>query len=129
MQIPLQISFRDISHSDAVEERIREKVEKLEQYTDRITSCRVVVEAPHRQQTKGNLFHIRVDLTLPGEEIVVARDPDDHAHEDVYIAIRDAFEAVRRQLKKSLRKTREKRTKKPKPSMVEMPEVEAEAEV
>ena len=127
MQIPLQVSFRDISHSDAVEDRIREKVDKLEQYTDKIISCRVVVEAPHRQHTKGKLYHIRVDLALPGEELVVARDPDDHAHEDVYIAIRDAFEAVRRQLKKSLRQKREKRTKKMKPSMIEMPEVEAEA--
>jgi ribosome-associated translation inhibitor RaiA len=88
----------------------------------------VVVEAPHRQHKKGTLYHIRVDLTLPGEEIVVDRDPDDHAHEDVYIAIRDAFEAVRRQLKKSLRQTREKRTKKMKPSMVELPEAPLEAE-
>ena len=128
MNIPLQISFRDISHSDAVEDRIREKVAKLETYTDRIISCRVVVEAPHRQPKKGTLYHIRVDLTLPGEEIVVDRDPDDHAHEDVYIAIRDAFEAVRRQLKKSLRQTREKRTKKMKPSMVELPEAPLEAE-
>jgi ribosomal subunit interface protein len=128
MNIPLQISFRDISHSDAVEDGIREKVAKLETYTDRIISCRVVVEAPHRQHKKGTLYHIRVDLTLPGEEIVVDRDPDDHAHEDVYIAIRDAFEAVRRQLKKSLRQTREKRTKKMKPSMVELPEAPLEAE-
>ena len=128
MNIPLQISFRDISHSDAVEDRIREKVAKLETYTDRIISCRVVVEAPHRKHKKGTLYHIRVDLTLPGEEIVVDRDPDDHAHEDVYIAIRDAFEAVRRQLKKSLRQTREKRTKKMKPSMVELPEAPLEAE-
>jgi len=128
MNIPLQISFRDISHSDAVEDRIREKVAKLETYTDRIISCRVVVEAPHRQHKKGTLYHIRVDLTLQGEEIVVDRDPDDHAHEDVYIAIRDAFEAVRRQLKKSLRQTREKRTKKMKPSMVELPEAPLEAE-
>ena len=128
MNIPLQISFRDISHSDVVEDRIREKVAKLETYTDRIILCRVVVEAPHRQHKKGTLYHIRVDLTLPGEEIVVDRDPDDHAHEDVYIAIRDAFEAVRRQLKKSLRQTREKRTKKMKPSMVELPEAPLEAE-
>ena len=128
MNTPLQISFRDISHSDVVEDRIREKVAKLETYTDRIILCRVVVEAPHRKHKKGTLYLIRVDLTLPGEEIVVDRDPDDHAHEDVYIAIRDAFEAVRRQLKKSLRQTREKRTKKMKPSMVELPEAPLEAE-
>lgn len=109
MEIPVQIVFRDISHSDAVEAKIREKVQKLEQYHNRITSCRVVVEAPHRTHTKGKLYHIRVDLTLPGEEIVVARDPKDHhSHEDIYVAIRDSFEAVRRQLKKHVRKIRTK---------------------
>ena len=112
MKIPLQISFRDIEHSDAVEARIREKVEKLELYFDRITSCRVVVEAPHRHNHKGKLYHVRVDLTLPGEEIVVARDPKDaHAHEDIYVAIRDSFEAARRQLKKHVRQLRQSRHK------------------
>ena len=112
MEIPLQISFRDIPHSAAVEEKIREKMDKLEQYHDKITSCRVVVEAPHKSGHKGTLYHVRVDLTLPGEEIVVARDPKKHhAHEDAYVAIRDSFEAVRRQLKKHVRQTREKHQK------------------
>lgn len=112
MQIPLQISFRDFDRSEAVEERVREKVAKLEQYYDRITSCRVVIEAPHRQHHKGKLYHVRIDVTLPGEEIVVARDSkDDHAHEDVYVAIRDSFEAMRRQLKKHIRHVRDRRTK------------------
>ena len=112
MQVPLQISFRDLDHSDAIEARIRDKVEKLERYCDRITSCRVVVESPHRQHNKGKLYHVRIDLSLPGEEIVVARDPKQaHAHEDVYIAIRDTFEAARRQLKKHIRQTRERHTK------------------
>ena len=112
MQIPVQITFRDISHSDAIESRIREKVQKLEKYHDRITSCRVVVEAPHRHRHKGMLYHVRVDLTLPGDEIVVARDPKaDQAHEDVYVAIRDSFEAMRRQLKKQVRQTRERNTR------------------
>lgn len=112
MKIPLQITFRNVQHSAAVEEKIREKVKKLEQYYDRITSCRVVVEAPHKSHHKGTLYHVRVDMTLPGEEIVVARDPKEHqAHEDVYVAIRDSFEAVRRQLKKHVRQTREKHQK------------------
>ena len=106
MQIPLQVSFRDISHSDFVKKRICEKVEKLKKYTNRITFCRVIVDAPHRHHNKGKLYHVCIDLSLPGEKIVVARDPDDHSHEDVYIAIRDAFEAARRQLKKSLRQKR-----------------------
>ena len=108
MQSPLKISFRGMKRSDAVEERIREKVQKLEQYYDRIQSCRVVVEAPHRHHSKGQLYCVRVDLTLPGEEIVVAHEkPGDHAHEDVYVAIRDSFEAARRQLKKHVRMVRD----------------------
>ena len=111
MQVPVKISFRDFPHSDAVENRIKEKVSKLEQYYNRITACRVVVEAPHRQHHKGKLFHVRVNLSLPGEEIVVDHDPDNHAHEDIYVAIRHSFEAVRRQLKKHIRKSRERPTK------------------
>ncbi|MDA0239709.1 MAG: HPF/RaiA family ribosome-associated protein [Proteobacteria bacterium] len=123
MELPVQISFKDVQHSDAVEARIREKVEGLEKYYDRITSCRVVVEAPHRSHTKGKLFHVRIDLTLPGEEIVVSRDPKDaHAHEDVYVAIRDAFEATRRQLKRHVRQIRERAKTPPK-------ELEIEADV
>ncbi len=112
MEIPVQINFHDVDHSDAVEARIREKVEKLEQYSDRIIGCRVTVEAPHKHHHKGKLYTVKIDLTLPGGEIVVAHDNhDDHAHEDVYVAIRDSFEAMRRQLKKHVRQTREKQTK------------------
>ena len=91
MQIPLQVSFRDISHSDFVERRIHEKVEKLKKYSKKITSCRVIVATPHRQRTKGKLYHVSIDLRLPGNKIVVARDPDNHSHENVYIAVRDAY--------------------------------------
>jgi len=107
MQIPLQVIFRDIPHSEFIKKRVYKKVEKFKKYTNRITFCRVIVEAPHRHHNKGKLYHVCIDLSLPGEKIVVARDTDDHSHEDVYIAIRDAFEAARRQLKKSLRQKRE----------------------
>lgn len=104
MQIPLQITFHGIDHSDAVEERVREKVAKLEQFCDRITSCRVVIEAHHRNTSnlhhKGEPFHVRLDVTVPGTELVVKRDPkDSHEHEDVYVALRDAFQAMERQVK------------------------------
>ena len=80
MQSPLQIVFRDVDHSDAVEERIREKVEMLEKHSDKIVSCRVTVSAPHKSKTKGNMFDIRLDVTMPGEEIVVNKThKDDHA--------------------------------------------------
>ena len=99
MQIPLELSFRNMDHSDAVEAAVREKVAKLEQFHANITSCRVAVEALHRQHHKGNTYHVRVDVTLPGHELVASRDPgNDHAHEDVYVAVRDAFNAARRQL-------------------------------
>jgi ribosome-associated translation inhibitor RaiA/cold shock CspA family protein len=107
MQVPLQVTFRGIAPSDAVEADIRARAEKLEQFYDRITSNRVTVEAPHRHHHKGNLYRVCVDLTVPGGEIVVGRDPEEHhAHEDVYVAIRDAFDAARRQLEDHVRRGR-----------------------
>jgi len=94
MQLPLQITFRHMDSSDAVAARIRERSEELERFFDRIVSCRVVVECRHPRRHQGNLFRVRVDLKVPGGEIVVGRDPRaHHAHEDVYVAIRDAFDA------------------------------------
>lgn len=99
MQVPLHISFRNMEPSAAVEATIRERAAKLDRVYDRITSCRVVVEAPHKHHHQGKLFHVRIDLSLPGHEVRVTRDPAQaHAHEDVYVAIRDAFAAARRQL-------------------------------
>ncbi len=107
MRQPLQINFRDIPHSDAIEARVREKANKLDKFYDHIMTCRVMIEAPHGHHHKDNLYHIRVDLTVPNGEIVVNRDPKDHhAHEDVYVAIRDAFDAARRKLQDYARKRR-----------------------
>jgi len=107
MQIPVQITFRDMEPSAAIEERVRERAAKLERFYDRITSCRVVVEEPHLHQHKGKLFHVRVDITVPGSELVANRSPgNDHGHEDVYVAIRDAFKAAERQLEDHARKRR-----------------------
>ncbi len=99
MQVPLKITFQNMEPSPAVETRVREKVDKLDTYFDRIVGCKVVVEAPHRHHHKGKLYNVRVDVTVPGKEIVATRNGvKDHAHEDVYVAVRDAFEAVARQL-------------------------------
>jgi len=107
MEMPLQVSFRDIDPSPAVEADIRDKVERLERYFGRIISCRVVVEARHRHRHKGKLYGVRIDLGLPGREIVVNRSgPQDHAHEDVYVAIRDAFDAAKRQMQDRVREAR-----------------------
>ena len=107
MELPLQITFRHMDTSDAVAARIRERAEELERFFDRIMSCRVVVECRHPRRQQGNLFHVRVDLKVPGREIVVGRDPAaHHAHEDVYVAIRDAFDTTRRLLEDHVREAR-----------------------
>jgi len=104
MQIPLQITFRGIPKSEAVEARIREKVDKLERFNSRIMSCRVAVESEHQSHHQGNQYHIRIDITVPGKELVISREHhDNHAHEDIYVAIRDAFNAATRQLEEHAR--------------------------
>lgn len=109
MDIPLQITWRDIDKSAAIEADILEKAAKLERYYDHIVSCRVLVEASHRHHHKGNLYRIRIEIEVPQGEIVATRDPGEHhAHEDIYVAIRDAFDAVRRQLQDYGKKRRGK---------------------
>ena len=99
VKLPLQVTFRDIPPSRAVEADIREKAIKLESFYDRIVSCKVIVEAPHRRHHKGKLYHVRIDVTVPGGELVINREPSQHAsHKDIYVAIRDAFGAARRKL-------------------------------
>jgi ribosomal subunit interface protein len=98
MELPLQITFRGFPQSDALAERIRERVDALNEQFGRITSCHVVVDAPHHHHRKGRLFQVRVELGVPGEEIVVSAGEEAHEHEDVYLAVRDAFDAVKRRL-------------------------------
>lgn len=109
MQQPLQITFRDIPPSESVEAVVREKAEKLDQFFEKIMSCRVMIESPHTHHHHGMLYHVRVDLTVPGAELVASRSADEnHAHEDVYVAIRDAFDAAKRQLQDYKRKLKNK---------------------
>ena len=133
MKIPLQITFRNMPPSEAIESNIREKATKLESFYNRIMSCRVIVEAPHRHHHKGKAYQVRIDLTVPGGEIVINRAPkrlaaaklrfsersekelvESHksskhgAHEDVYVAIRDAFNAAARKLEDYARRRRGK---------------------
>jgi ribosome-associated translation inhibitor RaiA len=75
MILPLQTTFRNVDGSPAVAARVREEAKKLEKYFDHITSCHVIVEAPHRHHLHGKLFHIRIELRVPGKELVVAHEP------------------------------------------------------
>jgi ribosomal subunit interface protein len=104
MQVPLQIHFDNMDHSEAIEQAIREKLEKLERFAPDIVSCRVTVAAPHKHHRHGRLYHVAVDARVPGGEVVANRGPaEHHAHEDVYVAIRDAFNAAQRQLQDIVR--------------------------
>ena len=100
MQVPLQVAFEGVQHSNVIEARIREEAAKLEQYFGRIISGRVVVGRPRHRLHKGEIFHIRIHLVVPdAADIVVSRDPAGAgAHEDVYVTIRDSFKTARRQL-------------------------------
>ncbi len=102
MQIPLQITVRGTDRSEALEAHIRDKVDKLEEFFDHIMSCRVVVELPHKHQHQGKHFNVRIDIGVPGSEIVVNRE---HS-EDVYVALRDAFDAAQRKIEDYARKLR-----------------------
>ena len=99
MDKPLDIRFRNMEPSEALETKIRGRVAKLEQLYPRISSCRVVVEKQHRSHQKGNMFDIHIVVHMPGREIAVSRDHGvNPAHEDVYVAVRDAFDAAKRQM-------------------------------
>ena len=107
MQTPINISFRGMEPSPALEARVREHVEHLEHFCDRITSCHVVIDAPHRHHHKGQLYEARIQMHIPGREIIVnGQGPHDHAHEDPYVALRDAFAAAERQLEQVMEQRR-----------------------
>jgi ribosomal subunit interface protein len=103
MQIPLKVTLRNVSPSAAIEAAIRERASRLERWCDRIIRCRVLAEAPQRRHhRKGGPYNVRIDLTVPGDELVVNRQ----AAQDLYVAIREAFEVARRQLQDYARRQR-----------------------
>lgn len=107
MQIPLQITFRGMEPSAAVETAVRERAALLEHFHERVTSCRVVIECQHKHHHQGNLFRVGIDVTVPGAEIAAGHGAPQHqAHEDIYVAVRDAFDAARRQLEDHARRQR-----------------------
>jgi len=94
MQTPLQISLHGLAPSDALSNAIREKAEKLDRFYPHITSCHVVLELANRRQRHGKQLTARIDVKVPGGEIVVTHQHD----EDPQVALRDAFDAARRKL-------------------------------
>ena len=96
----LQITFRDVTNTPAVEAVIRKKAEKLKLYYDRVISCHVVIELDDKHKSHGKRYNVRVDIRVPGKDLVSTRKCD----EDVYVALRDAFAALSRQLEEHSRK-------------------------
>jgi len=125
MQLPLQITFRNMERVAGIEELLRAEAEKLETFYNQIMGCRVAVEMPHGHHGKGNLYHIRIDLTLPGKELVIKHEPGlskgirqaggremqkrlevGAPHRDLRLAIRDAFKVAGRRLQDYARRQR-----------------------
>ena len=103
MQIPLHIAVQGLAHSDALDARIRDKTAELERFHPRITSCRVTVSEVARHHQQGRQFEVRIDVRVPGHAEVVSNRMHD---EDVYVALRDAFGSVTRQLEEVVREKR-----------------------
>ena len=92
--LPVQITIRGIPVSDALKLKIQERAEKLNQYCKRISSCRVVIELSQKHKQQGKIFNARIDVTVPGKELVVTHKKN----QDPYLVVRDAFNALERQL-------------------------------
>jgi len=102
MEKPLQIAYRDIDKTEAVDSLIRQKAEKLEKLYQHITSCEVVVAKPQQHQTSGSPYRVRIDLRVPpGHELVVRHEPGQgEMHDSLETVIRNTFESAWRQLKR-----------------------------
>lgn len=104
MQTPLELSFNNLDPSPAVETKIRERVDRLDRLFPNVISCHVAVDSYHRSEGRGRskavAYDVRIDMRLPGVELAVSRKPGNrHAHTDIYVAVRDSFDAMERQVK------------------------------
>jgi len=103
MKLPVHIQFHGIEPSDALEASALEHAHKLESFAPNIMACRVSIDLEQKHKHQGHPFGVRIDLTLPGHELVVNRVQN----EDAYVALRDAFDNMKRQLEDAVRKSRE----------------------
>lgn len=122
---PVQVTFRNMAGSPALEQGIRARAVWLETFYSSLVGCRVLVEIPHRHRERGRPIHVRIELSLPGEDIIVNHEPTLHAtlkdlqraathkdadvegaHKDVLVTIHDAFDIARRRLEDFARRQR-----------------------
>lgn len=97
MNIPMQITYRDMEASDSLDSEIRKRASELEKFFDHIIRCRVIVEAPSAHHRNGQSYQVRIELSVPGQEIIAG---EHDSNEDAYVAVRDAFARAERELKK-----------------------------
>jgi len=117
MKLPVHILFHGMERSDAVDASAREYARKLESLASDIIACHVSIDLEQKHKQQGRLFGVRIDLTLPGHELVVNRVQS----EDAYLALRDAFDNMKRQIEDAVSK-RQQRVKKPTPVLPEAPD-------
>lgn len=107
MESPLQLSFKEMDASPSIEALVKQRVARLEKFYDRITRCHVVIEQPDRHQRKGRHYEVRIHVGVPEHELVVDHDPGRRErHERPEPAVRDAFDAMEKQLKAWLQQVR-----------------------
>ena len=118
---PVQISFRNMSVSPALEDEIRSRAAWLESFYPAIVGCRVLLEVPHRHRRRGRPLHVRVELSLPGEDVVINHEPTldatarstshksdelDGRHKDALVSLHEAFDVARRRVEDVARRQR-----------------------
>jgi cold shock CspA family protein len=108
MQLPLQITFHELAHSNAMAAYVQKHALKLDTFYDRIMQCRVAIEAPHRHPpgARANVYRVRIALSVPRDEIVVSREVEGSSRMDIYAALDAAFDDVQRRLQDHVRRVR-----------------------
>ena len=106
-----QIVFHNIEQSTSISDTVNKRISKLQRFCDRILAGRVVLDSPHNNHHKGKVYSVGLEIHTPSKEVRVNQEQhDNHAHEDLYVAIRDAFNAAERQLKAIDKKHRVERS-------------------
>ena len=102
-----QVLFHNIDQTSALSQAVQKRIDKLARYCDQILSGRVVLDAPHNHHHKGKVYAVAIEIHVSSKKIIVNQGQhNNHAHEDLYIAIRDAFNAAERKLKAMDKKNR-----------------------
>lgn len=105
MNARLTIKTRDLSLTEPIEILVRERAEKLERFSDRLHGCAVTLSGPGNRHKNGGPYGVRIDLAVPGSDVVVSRQEQ----ADLQLALREAFDVAERQLQARVELQREVR--------------------